>query len=75
MSKNKPKSEFYLVHVREVHIQTFQVKAANAADAVRRVADGEGRTLEAFEYSHTLDPETWTAEQITSKKEPPRPLK
>jgi hypothetical protein len=53
----------YIVGVREVHIQSFLALAETPKEAVRLVADGEADILDGeFEYSHTLDPETWTVE-------------
>jgi hypothetical protein len=55
----------YIVTIREVHTQMVQVDAADADAAKATVRDGGGTHLDnTLEYSHTLDPETWTAEQV-----------
>ena len=55
----------FIVSVREVHVQGYAIEAKNKDDAISRIAhEGEGDILEdRFEYSHTLDPETWTVEE------------
>ena len=54
----------FIVSVREVHVQPYRVAAETPEEAVRLVADGGGDALDAgFEYSHTLDPDTWTVEE------------
>jgi len=53
----------FIVFVREVWIQPVKVKAMSLAQAVQRVENGEGETIESgFELSHSLEPEYWTAE-------------
>lgn len=53
----------YIVRVREVHVQPYRILAETPEEALRLVADGGGDILEAdLEYSHTLDPDTWTIE-------------
>lgn len=54
----------FIVQVREVHIQSIQVEADSEQGAIQAVANGEGDSLERFEYSHTLEPETWTVEEL-----------
>lgn len=50
----------YIVNVREVHIQPYEVEAISPEDAAQAVADGEGDLIEGgFEYSHTLDRSLW----------------
>jgi hypothetical protein len=54
----------FIVSVREVHVQGYQVEAKDAGDAISKVINGEGDLMESyFEYSHTLDPETWIVEK------------
>ena len=55
----------WIVTIREVHTQMVQVDNAADADAAKDIVrDGGGTYLEdTLEYSHTLDPEFWTAEQ------------
>jgi hypothetical protein len=44
--------------------------AVDAQDAIRQVAEGGGEIVEdGLEYSHTLDPKTWTAEEVTAPLE------
>jgi hypothetical protein len=53
--------ETFIVFVREVHIQPVTIEADTPEDAIQRVADGQGHAdYDMLEYSHTLDPETWT---------------
>ena len=55
----------FVVGVREVYVQPYRVVAETPEEAVRLVADGEGDILDAdFEYSHTLNPDTWTVEEM-----------
>lgn len=54
----------YIVYVREVHVQGYRVKAENEEQAKDEVREGKGDLLESyFEYSHTLDSDTWTVEE------------
>lgn len=53
----------YLVEVREVHVSTIEVDASTQAEAVERVANGEGEEI-LCEYSHTLDKDLWTVEEV-----------
>ena len=61
----------YRILVREVHVQPMLVAdAGDAQDAIRQVAEGGGEIVEdGLEYSHTLDPKTWTAEEVTAPLE------
>jgi len=53
----------YNVLVREVHISHREIKAASKKEALERVCNDEGE--ETFlEYSHTMDTETWSVEEI-----------
>jgi hypothetical protein len=53
----------YVVTRREVWAQGVQIEAEDKEDAIRRVAEGEGDDIESlFEYSHTLDRDTWDIE-------------
>lgn len=55
----------YYIGIREVHVSHRLVQAENANQAVELAGD----TPEEFlEYSHTLDKETWTTEEIPSEK-------
>jgi len=54
----------FIVHVREVHIQDFTVIAKSQKKAIEFVSEGRGDIVEnSLEYSHTLDPETWSVEK------------
>ena len=53
----------FIVSVREVHVQGYKVIADDEESAKDIVRLGGGDLLEErFEYSHTLDSETWTVE-------------
>jgi hypothetical protein len=71
--KKKSKLMDVLVTVREVHTQQHLVKGVKSiADAKAVVADGDCSNVtlleSTFEYSHTLDPETWEAVKLTKKQ-------
>lgn len=55
----------YVVGVREVHVRHYEVDAAGPEDAKAMVGDrGPEVTDIGFEeYSHELDPETWSVEE------------
>ena len=54
----------FIVSVREVHVQPYEVEAKDKEAAIKVVRDGGGDVEDAFEYSHTLDPEFWTVEEV-----------
>jgi hypothetical protein len=55
----------FRVLVREVHIQPTIIEADSKEEALKKVFDGEGELdTQGFEYSHTLDTDTWTVEEI-----------
>lgn len=55
------KRKKYIVEVREIWVQPVRISAEDAAFALRRVLDGEGKLVEnGLDYSSTLDPEKWT---------------
>ena len=59
----------FIVEVREVHIQPVGIRADTPEKAKEKVADGEGDyDYSSLEYSHTLDPETWTVTEMTQAK-------
>ncbi len=61
-------SKFFVVNMREVHIQSVEVEASDREDAIRKVVDGEGEYVnDCLEYSHTLDPESWTIDECPKK--------
>lgn len=54
----------FIVSTREMWIQDVEVEAADAADALSLVREGGGELVDdGFEYSHTLEPETWTVRE------------
>lgn len=55
----------YLVTAREVWVQTYEVEADSPESAIRQVRDDASlpETVGEPEYSHTLDPDTWTVEE------------
>lgn len=60
----------YRIQVREVWIQGIEVEASNLQEAIEKIKDGDGDIDENdFEYSHTLDPDTWTQPDTWRKLE------
>jgi len=53
----------FLVLVREVHVSVRKVEATSADEAVDKVRRDGGDWM-YVEYSHTLDPATWTVEEV-----------
>lgn len=59
----------FIVYVREVHVQAVEVFADSPEAAKKAVQDGEGETLDdCLEYSHTLEPDTWTVEKCVHQE-------
>ena len=57
----------YFVNVREVHIQPYRVEAASPEEAIKIVNGGGGDIVEeGMEYSHTLDDEYWTVDEVNT---------
>jgi hypothetical protein len=59
----------YLVGVREVHVRHYSVQAENeeeAKDLVHQRADSVV-DCEFSEYSHELDRDTWSVEEVPDK--------
>ena len=55
----------YCIGVREVWIQLVTIEAESEVEAIDAIAGGDGEQAEeGIEYSHTLDPETWTVEKL-----------
>jgi hypothetical protein len=55
----------FIVNVREVYVQGYKVTADDEETAKAIVRAGGGVIDEdRFEYSHTLDSETWTVEEL-----------
>lgn len=58
--------------VREVHVQVVEVEANDTQDAVRRIQKCRGEYVEnSLEYSHTLNPSTWTVMEVNDEQESP----
>lgn len=54
----------YIVTKREVWTQGVAVDAGSQEEAIQRVNTNAGVLIEElFEYSHTLESSTWTAEE------------
>jgi hypothetical protein len=53
----------YIVTKYEVWEQPYQYEADSPEDALEQAKGGDGLVIDSmFEYSHTLDPETWKVE-------------
>lgn len=65
----------YLVGRREVHVAYVEIEADSPEEAISSVADGNGDESDFFEYSHTLDPDTWTAEKAPQREKDTWPSK
>lgn len=56
----------FIVNVREVHVQPYVVSARSLDKAIHLVEAGEGEVWEgAFEYSHTLETDSWDGHEAT----------
>lgn len=53
----------YYVEVREVHVSTREIEAESPEQATELVREGGG-TQVLCEYSWTMDPDTWTVEEV-----------
>ena len=63
----------YIVGVREVHARHYSVQAENeeeAKDLVDRRAEGV-QDLSFEEFSHEMDRDTWSVEEIPDKDDSP----
>ena len=61
----KKKMKMFEVKVREVHVQPYSIEAKTKEEAIAIVQAGGGEIIEGgFEYSHTLDSENWTVEEV-----------
>lgn len=60
----------YLVGVREVHVRHFSVKAENEEEAKQLVYDRDESAVDVdfFEYSHEMNRDTWSVEEVPEKK-------
>lgn len=56
----------FVVGVKEVHIQLVEIDdVENAEEALEIVREGGGNTLDdSLDYSHTLDSDTWTINEV-----------
>lgn len=59
----EPKKKKYYVGVQEVHVSTREVFAVNEDEAVKMAGDGDSEEV-MCEYSHTLDKELWSVEEV-----------
>lgn len=50
----------FIVTTREVWTQDVAVETDTAAQAIDLVYHGGGEFIGGIDYSHTLDPDTWT---------------
>ena len=59
----------YIIGVREVHVRHYRVQASNESEAIQLVNDLDASVEDiAFEeYSHTLDRDTWSVEEVPEK--------
>ena len=63
--KPEEDARYFLVGVREVHVSTILIEAYNKEEAKRLVGEGEEIYLE---YSHTLDQNLWSVEEVNPCK-------
>ena len=58
----------FIVEVREVWIQPVEIEAVSEKEAIEKVREGEGKSIEdGFEYSHTLSTDKWTVHELEVK--------
>ena len=50
----------YTVGIREVHVAYYHVTASSEKEAIEKLENSEYEEI-SIEYSHTMDPDTWTA--------------
>ena len=60
----------YIVGAREVHVRHYRVQAENESEAIKLVNDLDSSVEDIGfeEYSHTLDRDTWSEEEVTEQK-------
>ena len=64
VKKAKAKMKTWDVGIREVHVNTIQVRARDRHEAMER-AEAEAQSGEMnLEYSHTMDKCNWTLEEV-----------
>jgi hypothetical protein len=52
----------YIVTKYEVWAQSYEYEADSPEQALEFARDGDGLALDLFDYSHTLDSDTWKVE-------------
>ena len=59
----------YLIGVREIHVRHYRVQASNENEAKELVnnLDASVEDIGFEEYSHTLDRDTWSVEEVTEQ--------
>lgn len=57
----------YLVGIREVHVRHMRVRATSINDAIVQAEAGEC-TCDLFEFSHVMDKDSWSVEEIPPRK-------
>jgi hypothetical protein len=65
----------YLVGVREIHVRFYTVESENE-DQAKELVDRrtpEATDMEELEYSHELDRDTWSVEEVPDKDDSPSP--
>ena len=63
----------YIVGVREVHVRHYSVQAENVEEAKDLVYQQAESVVDMSfeEYSHCLDRETWSVEEVPDKDDSP----
>lgn len=55
----------YRVFVKEVWVQAFDIEAESKEEAIKLITEGDGDIVQdELDYSHSLDPDTWTVEEL-----------
>jgi hypothetical protein len=55
----------YIVTIKEVYNQPWEVEANSEAEALEKAADGDGEILDdCLEFSYALDSDRWEVELI-----------
>ena len=55
----------YHVGIREVHVSTVVVTAADEEEALKKAGEGNFDFDQIdLEYSHSLDPDVWSVEKV-----------
>lgn len=57
--------KIYRVFVKEVWVQAFDIEAESKEEAIKLITEGDGDIVQdELDYSHSLDPDTWTVEEL-----------